>query len=304
MNIVCIGEILWDSMPSGLFLGGAPFNVAYHLTRLGNHVTFISRVGDDRLGMEAIKRVKKAGLSTACIQIDPELNTGFVDVVLGKDGIPDYHILKPVAWDKIALTTDVEQALESTDAIVFGTLAQRSETSRKTIKWIESSNAIKVLDLNFRFPFVDDNIVAKSMELADIVKMNDDEMAVLQDWYNLSPDIENSLKNIAEQFSLKGVCLTQGSKGAVLWNKEALFESEGFKVDVNDTVGSGDAFLAAFISGHLLNTPSHQLLSLSNRLGAFVATRSGGTPGYSLGSYEEISTLTLPGYQNSEHIPD
>lgn len=294
-KIGCIGEILWDSMPAGLFLGGAPFNVAYHLTRLGEDVSFISRTGDDRLGHEAIKRVKNAGLLTDFVQIDPDLETGFVDVILGEEGMPGYQIIRPVAWDEIRLTKDVKKVMESADAVVFGTLAQRSKTSGKTIKWIENCDGIKVLDLNFRFPFVDSDIVRHSIEISDILKMNVDELNVLQDWYKLPPDTKESIERIANQYSLKSICLTKGSRGAMLWNDGEFCETDGFKVDVNDTVGSGDAFLAAFISGYLAGVNPQRILSLSNRLGAYVATCSGGTPGYSLDSYTEISTLPLTG---------
>lgn len=292
-KIVCIGEILWDSMPSGLYLGGAPFNVAYHLKRLGNNVSFISRVGKDRLGREAIKRVKNAGLSTEYIQIDPELNTGFVEVTLSEQGIPEYQIIKPVAWDEIALTADTKNVMESADALVFGTLAQRSKTSRKTIEWAENCNGIKFLDLNFRFPFVDTDIVERSLRIADILKLNDDEFEVLQEWYKLPHDIKESMGWLADQYALQSICLTRGSEGALLWIEEKFIESDGIKVKVNDTVGSGDAFLAAFISGYLANNSYDQMLSLSNRLGAYVATRSGGTPEYSLESYLDILKLPL-----------
>jgi fructokinase len=292
-KIACIGEILWDSMPSGLFLGGAPYNVAYHLTRLGNDVSFISRVGKDRLGREAIIRVKNAGLSTDYIQIDPELNTGFVDVTLGGQGIPEYQIIKPVAWDEIALTGKAKKVMESADALVFGTLAQRSKRSGKTIEWAENSKGIKFLDLNFRFPFVDADIAERSLKIADVLKLNDDELKVLQEWYKLPRNIKESMEWMADQYSLQSICLTKGREGALLWSEGKFIESDGIRVKVNDTVGSGDAFLAAFITGHLVNIASDQLLSLSNRLGAYVATRSGGTPDYSIESYTEISMLPL-----------
>lgn len=292
-KIVCIGEILWDSIPYGLVLGGAPYNVAYHLKRLGEDVSFISSVGDDRLGDEALKRVRNSGLSIDHIQVDGRLPTGFVEVILGDDGVPDYDIKMPVAWDEIALTGDSKQVINRADALIFGTLAQRSDTSRKTIQWIENSKGIKILDLNFRYPYVDKDIVKQSMKLADIVKLNEDELNDLKSWYTLTDDTKKSLKYIADQFSLNTICLTRGSIGAVLWNDGEFSEFDGYQVNVRDTVGSGDAFLAAFISGYLKNIDLREVIDYSNRLGAFVASHNGGTPGYSIDSYSDIPTLPL-----------
>jgi len=292
-KIVIIGEILWDSMPLGLFLGGAPFNVAYHMSKLGDDVSFISRVGKDQLGEEALRRVKIAGLTAENLQVDDYLNTGFVEVSLGEHGIPEYHIKKPVAWDQIMLTGNAKEAVESADAVVFGTLAQRSEISKKTIQSVEASKALKILDLNFRYPFVDKEIVEHSMRIADILKMNEDELNDLQSWHNLPSDREESMRRIAAQYSMQAICLTRGSEGAMLWNDGSFFESKGCEVKVADTVGSGDAFLAAFISGYLRGISFGELLEYANRLGAYVATMSGGTPAYSVTSYTDISNLPM-----------
>lgn len=280
-------------MPLGLFLGGAPFNVAYHLARLGDEALLISRVGNDQLGEEASRRVNIAGLSADYLQIDDQLNTGFVEVSLGEDGIPDYHIKIPVAWDEITLTHDAKIVMESADALVFGTLAQRSETSKRTIQLVEGRKGIKILDLNFRYPFVEQENVEHSMNMADVIKMNEDELMTLQSWYDLSSNMRKSIEQIAAQYSLQTICLTRGSDGAILWNEGIFFEAAGYEVKVIDTVGSGDAFLAAFISGYLKDIPFDKLLEFSNRLGAFVATRYGGTPGYTLNSYSEILNLPL-----------
>lgn len=169
MSIICIGEILWDSVPLGLFLGGAPFNVAYHLNKLGADVKIVSCVGDDELGHEAIKRTSANGMSTDLIQINQHQKTGFVSVNLGAKGIPVYNIKKPAAWDFITSTEDLQQTLTNADVIVFGTLTQRMGTSRKTIESIKNLSALKVLDLNLRTPFDDKNIVYSSSKMADFL---------------------------------------------------------------------------------------------------------------------------------------
>jgi fructokinase len=292
-KILCIGEILWDSMPSGLFLGGAPFNVAYHLNNLGGEIFIISRVGDDDLGKEAVKRAAHAGVSTELIQTDDILPTGFVEVELGANGIPEYNIKKPAAWDKITPETDVINHAKSADAIVFGTLAQRTETTRNTIMQIGKADCLKVLDLNFRFPHVTRHIAEQSLKMADMVKMNHEELEHLQAWFGLSGDFKEAVFQISETFSISTICVTKGAEGAVLWADGEFSERKGCNVTVADTVGSGDAFLAVIVSGTLAGLPPEKLLDYSNRLGAFVATQQGATPVYSLDSIDAIVSLPL-----------
>ncbi len=294
-KILCAGEILWDSVPPGLFLGGAPYNAGYHLNKLGQDVHIISRVGNDDLGREAVKRAAESGVFTDLIQVDPELPTGFVEVKLGKDGIPEYNIKKPAAWDEIVLEPELAGVAESADALIFGTLAQRSETSRKTIRQLAQAGCLKVLDLNFRFPHVDPDIAGQSLQIADVVKMNHEELEYLQQWFNLSGGMKEAVRKLSDRFSLELVCVTRGAEGAVLWDGSRFREGKSYTVEVADTVGSGDAFLAVLVSGYLDGVPPQKLIGYSNRMGAFIAAKNGGTPDYSLNSIEEIDTLPLPG---------
>jgi len=292
-RIISIGEILWDAMPSGLFLGGAPYNVAYHLARLGKEVGLISRVGKDDLGTEAIKRATLHGISTDLIQFDDYLNTGFVEVTLRNNGTPDYTIKRPVAWDEITLNEHMVDSIQLADAVIFGTLAQRSETSKKSIQQLATVNCLRVLDLNLRFPFVDRNVVEDSLKMADILKINEDELEMLQSWFQLSNDPKKSLKTLAVMFSLELVCVTRGGNGAMLWGNGEWLASKGYNVEVADTVGAGDAFLASIVSGYLEKVPAQKLLEYSNRLGAYVAGCNGGTPLYSVQSLSDIVSLPL-----------
>jgi fructokinase len=294
-NILCIGEILWDSMPAGLFLGGAPYNVGYHLNKLGEQVFIVSRVGRDDLGYEAVKRAKLAGVSTELVQFDDELSTGFVEVNLGEKGIPDYNIKKPVAWDNIEPEPNVLEQIKSAGAVVFGTLAQRSATSKKTIQSISSANCLKVLDLNLRFPHADRKVVEQSLKIADILKLNHEELEQLEEWFGLSGDFQQNIRRVAQAFALQLICVTRGGDGAVLWSDGRFYEAEGHRVDVADTVGSGDAFLAVIVSGYLAGLQPEKLIDYSNRLGAYIATKSGSTPQYSIQSIEEIAALSLQG---------
>jgi len=296
LNIVCIGEILWDSLPLGLFLGGAPFNVAYHLNKLGADVKVVSRVGDDDLGHEALKRTTFNGMSTDLIQIDYKQKTGFVDVKLGADGIPVYNIKKPVAWDYINQTEDLHKAIMTADAIVFGTLAQRMETSKGTIQSIANSQALKVLDLNLRAPYDDKEIVLSSLYVADLLKVNINELNQLKEWYNLPPDNEDAAAELTDKFELKCISITLGEEGSVLYVGKNWVEADALIIDVVDTVGAGDAFLAALIIGYLNKLPPEENLKLANRLGAYAASCYGGTPEYAVQKLSDIETLPMENY--------
>jgi fructokinase len=168
-EILCVGEVLWDALPAGLFLGGAPFNVAGHLHALGVRVGVVSRVGDDRLGTEALERLARSGIATDLVQIDPALETGFVSVTLDDDGIPAYDIVEPAAWDHIALQDGLLERAASAAAIVFGSLAQRHVVSRATIERLCEVDVPKVFDVNLRPPYDDVAVVRHSLGHADIV---------------------------------------------------------------------------------------------------------------------------------------
>lgn len=290
-NIICIGEILWDSMPLGLFLGGAPFNVAYHLNKLGADVKFVSCVGDDDLGHEAIKRTAINGMRTDFIQINYHQKTGFVDVDLGVDGIPLYDIKKPAAWDFITQTDRLQNEIMTVDVIVFGTLAQRMDLSRKTITSIEKTSALKVLDLNLRSPYDDKQIITFSLEMADFLKVNIEELLQLKDWFGLSTNHEDAVQELSELFQLQCVTITLGGSGAIFFDGSNWIENEGVQVAAIDTVGAGDAFLAALITGYIHNVSSSESLKLANKLGAYVATRYGGTPDYDINNLNEVDSL-------------
>lgn len=251
-RILCIGEILWDALPAGLFLGGAPFNVARHLHRLGERVTVASRVGDDRLGDEARRRVAARGLDTALLQTDRRRPTGVVRVALtDESGDPDYEILKPAAWDALALTTSLQEHVETTDVLVFGSLAQRAPTARRTIQHLYRADVLGVFDVNLRPPHVDRTVVKQSLEAARLVKANRDELCRLQEWFDLPADETAGMTELAEAFGCDAVCITAGSDGARLWAEGHHWHHPGYAVEESDPVGAGDAFLAALLAGRL-----------------------------------------------------
>ena len=282
-KVLCIGEVLWDALPAGLFLGGAPFNVACHLHELGLSAVFASRVGNDALGREILRRLRHRGISTDHIQTDDNLPTGFVVVGLDDTGVPDFTIVEPSAWDAIELTDELREEASEADAVVFGSLAQRNSVTRETIRTVLSgTSAIKVFDVNLRPPFDTKDIVKASLETADIVKLNDDELQILDTWFDLcgkqDHDPETAADRLAEVFQCTAVCVTRGADGAALWRDGSWYEHPGFSISVADTVGSGDAFLASFLQGYLSERSPEETLARANATGAYVATRNGATP--------------------------
>ena len=299
-EILCVGEILWDALPDGLFLGGAPFNVACHLQALGQEVAFVSRVGDDRLGLEALRRMRARSLGTDLMQIDDSLPTGFVQVALGGTGEPDYEILEPAAWDAITFTDTVGQHAEHADALVYGSLAQRALTSRQTIQRLCEAEVLRVFDINLRPPFIDQAVVERSLEAADVAKFNDDELRYLQDWFGLPDDTEAAVADLAGAFDCRALCVTCGGEGAWLWLDGSSWHHPSYAVEVADTVGAGDSFLAALLTGLLAGRRGDAILDLANRLGAYVASRPGAIPAYEFDGLDQIEHLDLGDRKRSE----
>jgi len=292
-EILCVGEILWDALPDGLFLGGAPFNVASHLQALGQEVAFVSRVGDDRLGQEALRRIRARGLGTDLMQIDDTLPSGFVQVDLGSTGEPDYEILDPAAWDAITYTDTLDQHAEHADALVFGSLAQRALTSRQTIQRLCEADLLRVFDVNLRPPFIDRDVVEHSLNSADVVKLNDDELQRMREWFDLAKGPEAAMSELAATFGCHTVCVTWGGEGAGLWAEGHSWHHPGYTVETEDTVGAGDAFLSAFLTGLLAGRSGDLLLDLANRLGAYVATRAGAFPSYEFDDFDALMDLDV-----------
>jgi fructokinase len=283
-EVLCVGEVLWDALPAGLFLGGAPFNVAIHLRAAGLPVAIASRVGTDLLGDEVLRRAARYGLATDLVQVDPTLPTGFVRVTLDETGEASFDIVAPTAWDAIAPDGLLLRRAAEARAIVFGTLAQRSAVSRGTIERLWDTEALLVFDANLRAPFDDREVVRRSLQRAQLVKVSDRELQRIAAWFDL-PRVEGSgastrrtVAALAEAFTCATVCVTRGSAGAALWQDGAWTEHPGFEVEVQDTVGAGDAFLAVLLSGLLGGGDARAVLEHANLIGAYVATQRGAVP--------------------------
>lgn len=287
-EVLCVGEVLWDSLPEGLFLGGAPFNVACHLRAAGTPVAMVSRIGSDRLGEEVLRRAARYGVATDLLQIDADLATGFVRVDIDPSGNPSYEILAPAAWDAIATTDALLRRARNARAIVFGTLAQRSPTSRETIRRIWECDALLVFDVNLRAPFEHRDIVSESLHRANIVKLSAEELDRVAEWFDIKGTLEAKVRSLAAQFTCEIVCVTRGSEGAALLHDGAWTEHPGYQVEVKDTVGAGDAFLAVLLAGLLSGASDSALLQHANLIGAYVTTQYGAVPA------DQGSAMSLP----------
>jgi fructokinase len=293
-EIICIGELLWDALPAGLFLGGAPFNVACHLHALGHPAAVASRVGDDVLGREALRRLRARGLDDALVQVDDARPTGFVRVDLTAADDPDYDIVAPAAWDGLARTAALEARVADATALVFGSLAQRAVPARDTIRALAGTDVRCVFDVNLRAPYDDRAVVAPSLRLADVVKLNEEELARLGRWFDLPDAPADAMAALARSFDCSAVCVTAGAEGARLWQAGTHVRHPGHPTTVTDTVGAGDAFLAALLSGLLAGHNGDTLLDRANRLGAFVAAHDGAVPAYEVDGLDALRTLSPP----------
>jgi fructokinase len=290
--VVGVGELLWDLLPAGKQLGGAPANFAYITSLLGDRGIPASRLGMDSLGSEAAHRLGELGLPMEFVQKDLQHPTGTVLVEVDDAGQPRFEIAEPVAWDFLAWTPEWQALAQQADAISFGSLAQRSIKSRDTIvKFLHSTrpSALRIFDVNLRQQFFTAQIIAESMRLASIVKLNHEELPEILRILGLEHDSEEqSARLLLSSRNLKLVCVTRGTNGSLLVSADECSDHPGFTVKVADTVGAGDAFTAALVHGYLRGQPLVHINEAANRVGAWVASRSGATPSLPAGGLKQI----------------
>jgi len=287
-KIVCIGEILWDMLPTGAKAGGAPMNVALHLKKLGLNSIFAGRVGDDRLGTALKDFLIKQEMDINLIQTDPRFPTSTVEVILNSDHQVSYEIIDNVAWDRLELTNELKLACAEADVLVYGTLASRHALTNETIISLLDNPCLKVIDINLRPPFINQGVVEQLLLKSDIAKLNDEELKLIGSWHNQNLDLIDLTKWFAEKFKCHIVCITRGSRGALVFNHEEILEHPGYSVKVVDTVGSGDAFLAGFLATFQSGKSLIEALDFACATGALVATKAGGTPTYKLSDIQRI----------------
>ena len=281
-TVVGLGEILWDLLPSGRQLGGAPANFAYCSHLLGNRAVVASRVGSDVLGREVRDLLLHSGLTDQFLQTDPDHPTGTVHVQLDSAGQPKFEIAESAAWDFLDWS-DIWQALaQSADAVCFGSLAQRSDISRRTIlNFLDATRpeSLRVFDVNLRQLFYSAEIIHDSMKRANVVKLNHEELPRVEELLAIaSRDNLAFCRELLQKFELQLVCVTRGASGSLLCDRNCSDEHSGFRVQIKDTVGAGDAFTAALVHGLLRQSPLVEINELANRMGAWVASCSGAMP--------------------------
>jgi fructokinase len=278
---VCFGEILWDILPDASLPGGAPMNVAYHLNQLGVSAAMISRIGNDPLGEELLQFIASKGVDTAFIQRDETYNTGTVLATLNGNNV-SYEILQPVAWDFIQYSMHLQKLVASARYFILGSLVARNEKSRQTLFELLETAPYKILDINLRKPHYEKGVLDYLMQHADMLKLNAEELQLLGEWYGFRGDEDEQMKALQQKFRLNTIITTRGDKGASVLHDGTYFEHPGYKVQVADTIGSGDAFLAGFISRFMLQPDIPAALEFACKMGAFVAGRQGACPDYSV----------------------
>jgi fructokinase len=281
-TVVGLGEVLWDMLPKGKQLGGAPANFAYMTGLLGDHAIVASRIGKDRLGNAAARRVARLGLPTTHLQADTAHPTGTVNVSVDALGQPQFEIIEKVAWDFFDWTPQWQALAAEADAVCFGSLAQRAAQSHKTIVAFLDAlrpGTLRIFDVNLRQAFFTKEILAESAARADIMKLNEDELPRVAEMVGAAAgDRPATAKALLKKYRLKLLCVTCGGRGSLLVTPDDMDTHPGFPVTVADTVGSGDAFTAALVHKYLRRAPLKAMNAAANRLGSWVASQVGATP--------------------------
>lgn len=280
-RIIGIGEALWDLLPGGRQLGGAPANFAYHAHSLGARARVITRVGDDDLGREIIRRLQGMGLDVGNVQVDESAPTGTVTVALSAEGVPDFTIHENVAWDRIEATPDALAVAREADAVCFGSLAQRGEISRESIQRLVAATppvALRIFDINLRQHFYSREIIERSLGLANVLKLNDGELPALAEMLHLPGDQRRQIAALAGRFDLRAVALTRGAQGSLLYQGGRWSECGSRAVEVKDTVGAGDAFTAGLAMGLLREMDLDDIHRAASEVARHVCACEGATP--------------------------
>jgi fructokinase len=296
--IASYGEALWDLLPSGPVLGGAPLNLAYRANSLGNRGIIVSRLGRDEYGKKAHTQITASGMDDLCLQWDESAPTGTVEITLDENSEPDYYIVPDVAYDNIEYSSDLDAAVSKADCLCYGTLIQRSPKSRQTLAKLISSFSGRhlLLDINLRRNCYNRDTVKGSVERASILKLNEDEVAPVAGFlgFDLSgdkaPDFADFIKELFAESAVEYCLITLGEFGALGGSKEGeIVYSPGHKIDLVDPCGSGDAFTAAFIDSLLGGRSLEEALVRGNALGALVAGQAGATGPISMDDFEKTA---------------
>jgi fructokinase len=277
-QVVGIGEVLWDVFPEGRNLGGAPANFAWYAAQRGCSAGIVSAVGDDQDGRDILEFLQRHQLTAQAVATVPDVPTGRVTVAVDAMGQPDYTIHDPSAWDRIPSTDTAMNWMRETRAVCFGSVAQRGDYSRCSIRALVAAtprDAFRMYDVNFRKSFYSAQLVHDSLELANVLKINDDELLIIRDYFDIVGDDAAALRWLTANYALHTAILTRGVDGSLVWSGNVLSEQPAVATDVVDTVGAGDAFGAAFVTGLIYGGALDEIHERAARIAAFVCAQPG-----------------------------
>lgn len=293
--VVCFGEVLWDIFPEGTRAGGAPFNAAYNIYKSGFDVKMLSRVGNDELGTKLTDQIKGWGLTAEYIQVDQEHPTSTVIAKIDEHNEATYDIVNHVAWDYIDFLPGYETLISNAEAFVFGSLSSRNPKTKETLMKLLELAKLKIFDVNFRAPYIDVDLIKELLHKADIVKMNKAEMRQIMQYFSEEYVSEDeSAAFIQDHFKIREIVLTKGSKGARYFVGKENYGSPALSIEIADTVGSGDAFLAGFISKRVQGKAPEEIMEEAIALGAFITSKSGACPDYEYEEFQAFKNQNLP----------
>lgn len=280
-KIVGIGEILWDIFPARKRIGGAPANFAFHCHQLGANAFPVSALGADELGELTRRELRRKDVDASYIQVAAGWPTSRVLVSLSEHGKPVYEIIENVAWDHLLFTDELARLAPTIDAVCFGVLSQRGEITRTTIQNFlahMSESSIKIFDINLRQFYFSKELVEQCLKSATVLKLSDEELPQLAEYFNLKGTVMEQLTELREQFTLDLIAYTRGDNGSILNSTNEIDEHSGLDVTVVDSVGAGDSFTAALCTGLLKGWPLNQVNEFANKVAAYVCSQKGATP--------------------------
>ncbi|QSB29172.1 carbohydrate kinase [Flavobacterium sp. CLA17] len=289
LKAVAYGEVLWDVFANEKKIGGAPLNVALRMKTIGCEVAMISCVGNDENGKAIIDQVKSLGLETNTIVTSDDFPTGLVNVTLNDRGSATYEIAYPAAWDKIVLNDQAKKKVVEADVLIYGSLVCRDEVSRLALEELLNVNVYKVFDVNLRKPHYSYEMLEQLMNAANFIKFNDEELLEITAAMK-SPfkSLEDNMNLIAERTGVTAMCVTRGKHGALLMWEGQLYENGGYPIQVADTVGAGDSFVAALITSLLTGKEPQYAIDFACAMGALVAEAPGANPEISYSQIEKL----------------
>lgn len=291
-KVVCYGEILWDILPAGELPGGAPMNVAYHLHKLNRNPAVITSVGADVYGSSLMTLLSQWGIKADFVSIDKTHPTGIVYARPKGPHEMAYDIVYPSAWDFIFWDDRFTELMQATEYLVFGSLACRNYTSANTLFKLLESAKNKVLDINIRPPHFSPRVVEQLLHKTDILKLNLAELELIAGWFSNLPAITDKMQLLQDRFRIDTVVVTMGGDGAMLNMEGTIYQHPGYRVQVADTVGSGDAFLAGFLSKLIDQAPPSAMLDFACAMGALVASYRGACPDYHTDAIKTVRTVS------------